>query len=76
MFETLESKLSEMYVFPDVAAKVVPALKDHGSKKDYDQITSAQEFARRVRRICRQSSRQTLANELRSDRSDGPCVAQ
>src|ERR1041384_8172053 len=48
VLETLESKLSEMYVFPDVAAKVVAGVKEHALKKDYDQITSAQEFARRV----------------------------
>ena len=44
----LESKLSELYVFPDVAAKVIAALKEHAAKKDYDGITSAQEFGRRV----------------------------
>jgi C-terminal processing protease CtpA/Prc len=47
-----------MYVFPDVAAKVVAALKEHVAKKDYDQITSAQEFARRVT-----SDMQAVAND-------------
>jgi hypothetical protein len=48
VLDALEQRLSERYVFPDVAAKVVAALKEHAAKKDYDGITSAQEFARRV----------------------------
>lgn len=55
---TLETKLSELYVFPDIAAKVVAALKEHAAKKDYDGITSAHEFARRVT-----SDMQSVAND-------------
>lgn len=58
VLDALENKLSELYVFPDVAAKIVTALKEHSAKKDYDQITSAQEFARRVT-----SDMQAVAND-------------
>ena len=58
VLDLLERRLSERYVFPEVAAKVVAALKDHAAKKDYDGITSAQEFAHRVT-----SDMQTVAND-------------
>src|SRR5437773_2707743 len=48
VLHSLERKLSDLYVFPDVAAKIVAALKDHVANKDYDAITSAQQFAQRV----------------------------
>ena len=71
VLEKLESKLSELYVFPDVAAKVVAALKEHSAKKDYDQITSAQEFARRVT-----SDMQSVANDRHLRMAYGVQAAQ
>jgi C-terminal processing protease CtpA/Prc len=37
--------LNENYVFPETAAKMEKALRDHQGKKDYDNITSAASFA-------------------------------
>jgi len=48
VLDALHGRLTESYIFPDVAAKVVAALKTHVANKDYDSITSSLEFARRV----------------------------
>ena len=37
--------LNENYVFPEMAAKIEKAIRDHQRKKDYDAITSAEAFA-------------------------------
>lgn len=38
--------LNKQYVFPEVAAKMASALRERQKRKEYDAITSAQEFAR------------------------------
>jgi hypothetical protein len=43
--EGLIKLLNENYVFPETAAKMEKALRDHQEKKDYDQITSPTAFA-------------------------------
>jgi len=48
VLDTLEKKLPELYIFPETAQRVATALKEHAAKKDYDSITSAQEFAGRI----------------------------
>jgi len=40
--------LNENYVFPDTASKMERALREHQSKKEYDNITSAASFAERL----------------------------
>src|ERR1700752_4823468 len=37
--------LNEDYIFPETAAKMEAALRDHQQKKDYDKLTSAKSFA-------------------------------
>ncbi len=38
-------RLNESYVFPEVAKKMEQAIRERVAKKEYDQITSAREFA-------------------------------
>ncbi len=38
-------RLNDSYVFPEVAKKMEQAIRDRIAKKEYDQITSAKEFA-------------------------------
>ena len=41
-------RLNDSYVFPDVAKKMEQSIRDRVSKKEYDQITSAKEFATKL----------------------------
>ncbi len=41
-------RLNDSYVFPDVAKKMEQSLRERAGKKEYDQITSAKEFATRL----------------------------
>jgi hypothetical protein len=41
-------RLSDSYVFPETAKKMEQAIRDRASKKEYDQITSAKEFATKL----------------------------
>src|SRR5215467_15284538 len=38
-------RLNDSYVFPDVAKKMEQSIREKVSKKEYDQITSAKQFA-------------------------------
>ncbi len=41
-------RLNESYVFPEVANKMEVSLRERVDKKEYDQITSAREFAKKL----------------------------
>src|SRR5215216_443883 len=51
-------RLNDSYVFPQVAKKMEQSIRERVAKKEYDQITSAQEFAR------------TLTNDLQAVSND------
>src|SRR5215207_8222525 len=39
------TRLNDSYVFPEVAKKMEQSIRERAGKKEYDQITSAKEFA-------------------------------
>src|SRR5215212_1219403 len=41
-------RLNDSYVFPDVAKKMEQSIRERASKKEYDQITSAKDFAAKL----------------------------
>src|SRR5678816_570440 len=41
-------RLSDSYVFPDIAKKIEQSIRERVDKKEYDQITSAKEFATKL----------------------------
>src|ERR1043165_1435042 len=43
--DTILKRLNESYVFPDVAKKMEDSIRERVAKKEYDQITSAKQFA-------------------------------
>jgi len=43
--DTILKRLNEAYVFPDVAKKMEQSIRERLQKKEYDQITSAKQFA-------------------------------
>lgn len=45
VIDTLVDRLDKDYIFPDVAAKMGSAIREHAANKEYDGITSAREFA-------------------------------
>ena len=52
--DTILKRLNESYVFPDIAKKMEASIRERVTKKEYDQITSAKQFAT------------TLTNDLQS----------
>lgn len=48
VFNAVIKRLDEAYVFPETAAKMGEALRARAAKKEYEQITSAKEFARKL----------------------------
>jgi hypothetical protein len=52
--DTILKRLNESYVFPDIAKKMEASIRARVGKKEYDQITSAKQFAT------------TLTNDLQS----------
>jgi C-terminal processing protease CtpA/Prc len=46
VIDNLAKEISDNYIFPDVAAKVVKMLRDNESSGAYDKITSGAEFAK------------------------------
>jgi C-terminal processing protease CtpA/Prc len=46
VIESALKLLNENYVFPDVAKKMETAIRDRAQRKEYEQITSAAQFAR------------------------------
>lgn len=51
--DAISSKLTEYYVYPDVAAKMIAAVQEHQKKGDYNSITDGNEFADAVSRDLR-----------------------
>src|SRR5687768_541997 len=45
VIDTLLKRLNDSYVFPEVAKKMEHSIRDRVAKKEYDQITSAKQFA-------------------------------
>lgn len=43
--DAILKRLNDSYVFPDVAKKMDQSIREHIAKKEYDQITSAKQFA-------------------------------
>jgi retinol-binding protein 3 len=43
--DTILKRLNESYVFPDIAKKMEASIRERVAKKEYDQITSAKQFA-------------------------------
>ena len=43
--DTILKRLNESYVFPDIAKKMDESIRERVAKKEYDQITSAKQFA-------------------------------
>src|SRR5689334_9626620 len=43
--DTILKRLNDSYVFPDVAKKMETSIRERVAKKEYDQITSAKQFA-------------------------------
>jgi C-terminal processing protease CtpA/Prc len=43
--DTILKRLNESYVFPDIAKKMEESIREKAAKKEYDQITSAKQFA-------------------------------
>jgi retinol-binding protein 3 len=51
--EAISEKLTEYYVYPDVAAKMIAAVQEHEKKGDYNSITDGNEFAEALTRDLR-----------------------
>ncbi|HEU4932262.1 MAG TPA: S41 family peptidase [Pyrinomonadaceae bacterium] len=45
VIDTIIKRLNESYVFPDVAKKMEDSIRERVANKEYDQITSAKQFA-------------------------------
>jgi hypothetical protein len=43
--DTILKRLNESYVFPDIAKKMEASIRERVAQKEYDQITSAKQFA-------------------------------
>lgn len=48
VIDTIIKRLNDSYVFPEVAKKMEQSIRERVDKKEYDQITSAKEFATRL----------------------------
>ena len=48
VIDTILKRLNESYVFPEVAKKMGLSIRDRVAKKEYDQITSATQFATKL----------------------------
>ena len=48
VIDTILKRLNDTYVFPEVAKKMEQALRERVAKKEYDQITSAKQFATKL----------------------------
>ena len=45
VIDSILKRLNDSYVFPEVAKKMEQSIRDRAAKKEYDQITSAKQFA-------------------------------
>src|SRR5687767_219345 len=48
VIDAILKRLNDSYVFPEVAKKMEQSLREHVEKKEYDQITSSKEFAKKL----------------------------
>ena len=48
VIDSILKRLNDSYVFPDVAKKMEQSIRERAGKKEYDQITSAKEFATKL----------------------------
>jgi C-terminal processing protease CtpA/Prc len=48
VIDTILKRLNDSYVFPEVAKKMELSIRDRVAKKEYDQITSAKQFATKL----------------------------
>jgi retinol-binding protein 3 len=48
VIDSILKRLNDSYVFPDVAKKMDQAIRERVDKKEYDQITSAKDFATKL----------------------------
>jgi len=48
VIDTILKRLNDSYVFPEMAKKMEQSIRERVDKKEYDQITSAKEFATRL----------------------------
>ncbi|HKP81053.1 MAG TPA: S41 family peptidase [Pyrinomonadaceae bacterium] len=46
--DAILKRLNDSYVFPDVAKKMEQSIRERVEKKEYDQITSAKEFSKKL----------------------------
>ena len=46
--DAILKRLNDSYVFPDIAKKMEQSIRERAEKKEYDQITSAKEFAKKL----------------------------
>src|SRR5678815_1884013 len=46
--DAILKRLNDSYVFPDIAKKMEQSIRERVEKKEYDQITSAKEFAKKL----------------------------
>jgi hypothetical protein len=58
VIDTLLKRVNDSYVFPEIAKKMEHSIRDRVAKKEYDQITSAKQFAT------------TLTNDLQAISND------
>jgi retinol-binding protein 3 len=54
--EAISTQLTDYYVYPDVAAKMIAAVQEHEKKGDYNSITDGNEFADALSRDLRDVS--------------------
>src|ERR671919_463352 len=48
VIDSILKRLNDSYVFPDVAKKMEQSIRERIDKKEYDQVTSAKEFANKI----------------------------
>src|ERR1051326_7477330 len=48
VIENLIKRLNDAYVFPDTAAKMGQAIRERAARGEYEQITSAEQFAEKL----------------------------
>ena len=48
VIDAILTKLNETYVFPEVAKNMEKSIREHATKGEYDQVTSARSFAERL----------------------------
>jgi hypothetical protein len=48
--DAISSKLADYYVYPDVAAKMIQAIREHEKQGDYNSLTDGNDFADALRR--------------------------